>query len=288
MNRRDLAVWVGFAIFTVVLGAALLATKTQPTPTAIKPAAHHDISTSDFLALGAPWPVLSDGRLVLDIFNRRVALSPCDTCQLDIELRIGSYHADTVYLTWGDVIREPVRLRRALTHADHVEIRSGNLPNMKGKLFGRFERSGMPVSQELTLVIYRKPVRYSDCAAGKGPLGAPPCEFLLKAANEPERADPAGFVVNHGHFYGGTDKDTLYISTDAALRSAVGLPPFFICNWAAVCANDLNPRDGPGYLVAPDVGIAFSFVREDYPETEWLRLQQKVQSIFDDLVINKE
>ncbi len=284
MSQRDLIACLSVATFMIVSAACPQSASGSSIVSGdgVIKLVDEPSNTSD---LDAPWPTLPDGRLVLDIFKRRIAISSCNTCRRDINFKINRYQKDTVFLDWGIIVDHPDQLRKVLIDADHVTIETGNQKELAGLLFGRFVRNTKPFSHVLSFTIYRKQLDYSYCKRDYSTSMTPLCQLLLDLENDSKDADFAGFALNKGHFNGGGKDDTLYVSTETAQRSAVGLPSYFICDWSSTCSSALNPREGPGYLIAPDVGIAFSFEKKDYPETRWLDLQRQWIGVFADMIV---
>lgn len=229
-----------------------------------------------------PWPILSDGRLLFDIFARQVALPACTACKVYTEFRTLSRMIEPRHFSirLDRAIENPAPLRRALSSADEVTILTATTPK-SGLLF---DRVAQPEFNRLTVTIFRKPQSEGYCKYWS-PWITTSCESLVRHATEVGSADSNGFVSVEG--FAGIGGATVFIPIAERLRAVTGVPPFIICvRYASPWCEDSENLDGqPGsFFLAPDLAVGFNFNRRTVPESKWMSLFEKARSVVETVV----
>ena len=238
------------AALSHVIGSPCFSAAPQPeNPRAVLPTTPE--RSADTNVSNDPWPVLSDGRLAFDIYDRRIAIAPCSSCLRDVEFYVESGASSFGTSTWlklEDVIREPRRLRRAIVDSRRIGIRLGNSWGEKDLFLDRFDRRTLPNTPWMILTIYRQAAAHSGCWPGAA-WGLPElCRSLIEAATlPPARRDPAGLVVLHNgpELFNGSVR---YVVPLQRVESAIGLPMYFECDVFKTCANGPGPGTGPAFF----------------------------------------
>jgi hypothetical protein len=232
-------------------------------------------------ASNAPWSVLPDGRIVIDIYNRRIAIPSCTTCLRDVQFYApGSPTHEGGLLGLGDAIRE------VIAASPWVGLMAGNSWNEPGRYLQKFDRRTLPSTPYLMLTVYRHPATTLGCWPHADVLLRPLCASLIKAAiPAPHTPTADGLIVVTSNAPELLFGSTRYVVPLVKIESAVGLPMYFDCERTFhMCANGFNPGTGPGFLIAPDLSISFYFGETEFPRSEWIALHQRVQVALTSLI----
>lgn len=233
-----------------------------------------------------PWPVTPDGKVEMRAFSRTLALPSCEACQEEVRIQTftasGGPHDDAWFdAKMRDAMANPGPLRRALVKAERVTIHAAR--TRAGTLLGNPEPNGIV---RLTVTLYQTPLSRDDCDSGRsGPLAPLPCGFLIGKASETASADAAGFVAATTFPFAGPG-DTMYVTTDEALRGPLGVPPYVWCRKGMpTCETTWNIySSGSSYHPTTTMEVAFQVDRRTVPEDGWLALFGTARRIAESIV----
>lgn len=219
-----------------------------------------------------PWPVLSDGRLLLDIYGEKIAIPNCLQCRYD-SFRVMS---DNPLRLVADMlvqaaIQEPAKLRRSLAKGAFFIYDTGNGIATPGRYLDHFDRRTIPRRNFFQLAVHRIPLPVDGCPLVNSALMHRHCDRIrtLETVRDPQ--DISGFVRLELFSYKppGDLENFLYVALHPRYRDALGMPLFFHCGINTIskirgCSNG-NPFSGAGFFVKRNISFRYSF---DLPPRE--------------------
>jgi hypothetical protein len=245
----------------VVVYCAVNRDSPRPKPAVLTPVDPQDA------VLNQPWPVLSDGRLLLDIYGEKIAIPNCPECRtsyfrvflLDDPVR----HMDDMEV--GEAIQHPAKLRRLLANGAFFVYDTGNSTILKGGYLDHFDRHTIPLGDLFQLAIHRTAFPMSSCPFMKLSLMGRHCDQLRALETEPESGDISGFARLELFSYmpPGDLQNFVYVARHPRYRDALGIPLFFHCGENAIlrlrgCSNG-DPFSGTGFFLKRNISFRYSF-----------------------------
>lgn len=247
-----------------------------------------------------PWPVLDDGRVVLTIFDVKIAMPTCAQC-LDYRFRTADAngHDSGRYApTVRDVIAHPERLRYIADNSDQVRLEMGNdwRPEAnRGPFLGRVDPKSLPSSTRMWLIVYRHS-RAEPCWTGSQPDVECLAVHHMDTADRHDDQVVAGMNVIKGPFsydppgqIGGFAlpiRYSFYLAPTDHARDAIGLPVRVQCDPLKTCENSAFGA-GRGFALRRDVDLFFTFREERYAPGEWITLHDRTMDAVRALLLNQ-
>jgi len=212
------------------------------------------------------WPTLPDGRIVFDIYARRVAITPCTQSLTQVEFYIsplfnGEPRWQGGFVSLKEAISEPRVLRAAIAASDSVDILLTSewaySKVVDGTSYWKTHTG------DISLTVYRVPATPNGCWPNpdrwdlyNGTLRNLCAKLTALATDHAEDQDADGLIVARGPNNALPPLTTRYVVPLSKAKSAVGLPVYFDCDWGRVCVDN-NHRDlGPQFRFAPDLGLS--------------------------------
>lgn len=239
-----------------------------------------------------PWPVLDDGRVVLTVFNVKIAMPTCARC-LEYQFRSAdprSGVSDRYAPTVRDVIAHPERLRYIAAKSDRLRLELANdwRPEVnRGPFLGRVDPMSLPSTAYMYLILYKQS-RTEPCWTGPQPdrecLSVHHMDVTARRDDQiiagmsvlrgPYGYEPPGFI---GGFVLPVEYSFYLAPTDHP-RDAIGLPIRFDCNPLRTCKNSAF-HTGRGFALRRDADLFFTFQEGDhaydFAPGQWIGLHDR-------------
>jgi len=241
-----------------------------------------------------PWPVLDDGRVVLTVFDVRIAMPTCAQC-LEYEFVTDGPNnnvSDRYQPTVREVIAHPERLRYMASNSERVTLRLGNSwsPEVnRGPFLGRVDPKSLPPTAYMYLTIY-KHSRTDPCWTDTQPHYACLPIHELDVLDRRNDETIASMSVFRGALSDpGRIPYPIYLAPTGHPRDAIGLPVHFNCNPSGTCKNSAF-HTGGGFALRRDANLFFTFQEGDhaydYAPSEWIGLHDRTVDAVRSLFLN--
>lgn len=235
-----------------------------------------------------PWSVLDDGRVMLTIYNVRIAMPTCARC---LEYRFSkagpnSSVSDRYEPTVREVIAHPERLRYIAANSERVTLRLGNNwdPEVnRGPFLGQVDPKSLPSTAYMYLTIY-KHGRTAPCWTDPQPhYTCLPVHELDVSERRDDEVVAGMSVFRKASSHPVTMDYPIYLAPTGHPRDAIGLPVHFHRDRLGTCENSAF-HDGGGFALRRDASLFFTFREERYAPSEWIDLHDRttdaVRSLF--------
>jgi hypothetical protein len=218
-------------------------------------------TTSSSVALASTWERMSDGRVIIQVKDVRLAL-PADGADTN-DIEFTDRHQIKNRMTLNDVIVDPERARKFFSSTTLINVGMPNLMDRKGLYLGRFPRSNFRSFK-------------AGVAIGEGALAS--CESWasrfarLKATlgSDDPRVGPDGWA----EFVEGKNPLILaYVRTHDHQFF-----PGLSCDYFSTC--------GSTKCLGTDVSISYRFYGKSIGQKEWMGFELNVYELFKYLLID--
>ena len=238
------------------------------------------------------WPLMADGRVVLTIYDVKIAIPTCARC-LEYKFQSSGPSSSVSHRyepTVWDVIAHPERLRYIAANSERVTLRLWNdwRPEVnKGPFLGRFDPTSLPPTSDIHLTIY-KHSRTDPCWAEPTPHYSclPVHELDISERRDAEIVGGMSVFRRPSSFPSALDYP-MYLAPKDHVRDAIGLPTHFYCSRLGSCENSAF-HTGGGFALRRNAGLFFTFQEGnhayDFAPNTWIGLHDRtadaVRSLF--------
>lgn len=230
-----------------------------------------------------PWPVLDDGRVVLTVFDAKIAMPTCARC-LEYKFRTDGPHSGVDFRyapTVRDVIAHPERLRYIAANSEAVRLELANdwRPEVnRGPFLGRVDPKSLPSTAYIYLTIY-KHNRTAPCWADPQPhYTCLPVHKLDVSAQRDDQTIAGMSVFRRASSYPSPLRYPIYLAPTGHPRDAIGLPIRFHCDSLQTCENSAFHMAG-SFALRHDADLFFTFQEGnhayDFAPSEWIGLHDR-------------
>jgi hypothetical protein len=243
-------------------------------------------------AFAQPWQRLSDGRVVIEVKDHKLAFDPhiWGASGTSATVAFLADHESERH-SLADVLAEPDRFRVVFSNSAEVLVRMSNSFNGPGLFLNRFDRRSVPDSTRIEMYLFagsdksdschysfrRVTARMAFCTENNlGPFEtAVPDDdgfFRVVSPSEYARAQSAEYVL-------GPD-----------LRKTYAPAPLIV--WCFTSLNDSRPREwgqcSASSWYGNGLGIYYQFDYSTFPKSGWIQLDHRMRQIYADILMQDE
>jgi len=243
-------------------------------------------------AFAQPWQRLSDGRVVIEVKDHKLAFDPniWGASGTSATVNFLTDHESERH-SLADVLAQPDGFRAAFASSPSVLVRMTNSANGPGLFLNRFDRRSVPDSTRIEIYLFTDSDKPEGCYYSFRRITArlASCTENNLGAFETVVPDEDGFfrVVSPSD-YARAQHAEYVLAPD--LRKAYAPAPLIVS--CSTSLNNSRPREwgqcSASSWYGNDIGIYYQFDYSRFPKSRWIELDRRMRDIYADILMQNE